>query len=50
VIDVASRKIIADLTDETGTAVQSEKMIEIELRNGQPIRAGDQFAIGQVKL
>jgi hypothetical protein len=47
VIDVATRKIIAALTDENDTAVQSEKMLEIDMRDGQPIRAGDQFAIGQ---
>lgn len=48
VIDVASRKIIARLTDETGTAVQSEKMVEIHLRDGEPIKTGDQFGIGRV--
>jgi hypothetical protein len=47
VIDVATRKIIAGLTDENGTAVQSEKMLEIDMRDGQPVRSGDQFAIGQ---
>jgi DNA-binding beta-propeller fold protein YncE len=47
VIDVATRKIIAGLTDENGTAVQSEKLLEIDFRGDRPIRAGDQFGIGR---
>ena len=47
VIDVKSRKIIAELTDETGAAVQSEKLLEIDFRGREPIRAGDQFGIGR---
>jgi DNA-binding beta-propeller fold protein YncE len=47
VIDVKSRKIIARLTDETGAAVQSEKLLEIDFRGSEPIRAGDQFGIGR---
>lgn len=48
VIDVQSRKIVARLTDETGAAVQSEKMVEIHFERNEPIRAGDQFGIGRV--
>ncbi len=48
VFDVASRQIIATLKDETGAAVQSEKMLEIDWRGGEPIRAGDQFGVGRV--
>lgn len=47
VIDIATRKIIGGLTDEKGTAVQSEKMLEIDFRGGQPVRAGDQFGVGR---
>jgi DNA-binding beta-propeller fold protein YncE len=47
VIDVKSRKVIAQLTDETGAAVQSEKLLEIDFRGGKPVRAGDQFGIGR---
>jgi DNA-binding beta-propeller fold protein YncE len=47
VIEVATRRIIAGLTDETGAAVQSEKMLEIDFRGGELVRAGDQFGIGQ---
>jgi hypothetical protein len=46
VIDVASRKFVAELTDETGTAVQSEKMVEIDFKGNKPVRAGNQFGIG----
>lgn len=48
VIDIKSRKIIATLKDETGQAVQSEKLLEIDFQGNQPVRAGDQFAVGQV--
>lgn len=47
VIDTATRKIIAHLADETGAAVQSEKLLEIVFRDGSAIRAGNQFGIGQ---
>ena len=48
VIDVKTRKIVAELKDETGPAVQSEKLLEIDFQGGQPVRAGDQFGIGRV--
>jgi len=48
VIEVATRKIVAGLKDETGTDVQSEKMLEIDFAGDQPIRAGDQFGLGRV--
>ena len=47
VIEVASRKIIAGLTDEKGAAVQSEKMLEIDFVDDAPVRAGDQFGLGR---
>jgi DNA-binding beta-propeller fold protein YncE len=47
VIDVASRKIITGLKDETGAEVQSEKLLEIDFKGSQPVRAGNQFGIGQ---
>ncbi len=49
IFDVATRTIIATLTDETGAAVQSEKMLEIDWRGGNPDRAGDQFGVGRVR-
>jgi DNA-binding beta-propeller fold protein YncE len=47
VIDTATKKIIAALTDEKGNGVHSEKMVEIHFRDGQPVAAGDQFGLGR---
>ena len=47
VIDVDSRTIVARLTDETGAAVQSEKMVEVQVRGGDIVRTGDQFGLGR---
>lgn len=49
VIDVATKKIIATLTDEDGRPVHSEKMLEIDFRDGRPVRTGDQFGLGRVR-
>jgi len=49
VIEVATRKIVAHLTDETGTAVHSEKMLEIDFKDGKAVRAGCQFGVGTVR-
>jgi DNA-binding beta-propeller fold protein YncE len=48
VIETATRQIVAHLTDEEGRAVGSEKMLEIDFRDGMPVRCGDQFGIGRV--
>ncbi|WP_152053134.1 YncE family protein [Tautonia marina] len=48
VIDVASRQIIATLTDEHGNPVMSEKVVEIHWQGDEPIRNGDQFGLGRV--
>jgi DNA-binding beta-propeller fold protein YncE len=48
VVDTRSRRIVAELKDENGRAVQSEKLVEIDFENGRPVRAGDQFGIGHV--
>ncbi|HEX7980099.1 MAG TPA: hypothetical protein VF461_15930 [Gemmatimonadaceae bacterium] len=45
-IDVATRKVIATLTDETGRAVQSEKMLDLVIADGRVVRAGNQFGVG----
>jgi len=47
IIDAKTKKIIATLEDETGTHVQSEKMVEIQFAGQKPVRAGDQFGIGR---
>jgi hypothetical protein len=46
VIEVKTRKIVTDLADEHGNAVQSEKMLEIDFNDAIPVRAGNQFGIG----
>jgi len=48
VIDAKSRKIVATLTDEEGRAVHSEKMMEVDFRDGKPFETGDQFGLGRV--
>ena len=48
VIDVKTRKIVATLEDGQHNAVQSEKMVEIQFRNGKAVAAGNQFGIGQL--
>lgn len=47
VIEVATKKIVAKLTDEKGREVHSEKMVEIDFRGGEPVAAGDQFGVGR---
>ena len=47
VIDVATRKIVAHLTDETEAAVESEKLLEIDFAGTEPQRAGCQFGLGR---
>jgi DNA-binding beta-propeller fold protein YncE len=47
VIDVKTRKIVTTLTDEFHNNVGSEKMIEVQLDGGKPVKAGDQFGIGR---
>jgi hypothetical protein len=49
VIDVKSRKIIAELTDEEDRPVESEKLLEIDFTAGRPSTAGNQFALGGVE-
>jgi DNA-binding beta-propeller fold protein YncE len=47
VIDTRTKRIVATLEDEAGKHVQSEKLLEIVFAGGRPVRAGDQFGIGQ---
>lgn len=49
IIDVKTRKIIGGLTDEKGTAVQSEKLLEIDFNGKTPVRAGDQFGFDRTR-
>jgi DNA-binding beta-propeller fold protein YncE len=47
VIETKSRQIVAALADETGRAVQSEKVVEVVFDGEKPVRTGDQFGIGR---
>ena len=49
VIEVATHKILTTLEDEQGRHVGSEKMLEIDFANGEPIRTGDQFGLGRAR-
>lgn len=49
IIDVSTHRIVAGLKDEVGGIVQSEKMLEIDFREAEPVRNGDQFGIGRVQ-
>jgi hypothetical protein len=46
VIETKTGKIVAELTDEKGNGVQSEKLLEIDFEGHWPVRAGNQFGIG----
>jgi len=47
VFDIASRKLVAVLTDEQDREVGSEKMVEVHWEDGKPVRCGDQFGDGR---
>jgi DNA-binding beta-propeller fold protein YncE len=49
VVDAATKREVAVLADEKGRPVHSEKMVEIEFRDGVPVAAGDQFGVGRVR-
>ena len=49
VIDVKTKKVLTFLKDEQGRPVHSEKMVEIDFKDGVPVRAGDQFGVGRVR-
>lgn len=48
VFDVKTRKIVATLKDEKGGEVHSEKLLEIDFKDGKPLRTGDQFGLGRM--
>jgi DNA-binding beta-propeller fold protein YncE len=50
VIDVKTRRILLTLKDEFNNNVGSEKMVEVQLKGGRAVRAGDQFGIGRAGL
>jgi hypothetical protein len=48
VIETATRKVVAQLKDENGAPIMSEKMVEIHFDGDRPVRTGDQFGVGRV--
>lgn len=46
-IDTTTHQVIAVLTDEEGRAVESEKVLEVDFRDGSVVAVGDQFGRGQ---
>ncbi|MGI8959711.1 MAG: hypothetical protein ACR2IV_08135 [Bryobacteraceae bacterium] len=46
IIDVATKRIVAALQDDTGREVQSEKLLDLIITNGKVVRVGNQFGIG----
>ena len=49
VIETATHKVVAGLKDEAGRDVQSEKLLEIDFTGKEPVRAGNQFGLGQAR-
>ena len=49
IIEVATHRIVAGLKDETGAIVQSEKLLEVDFQDSEPIRNSDQFGIGRIR-
>lgn len=47
VIDTKTKKVLTALSDEKGREVHSEKMIEVFIEGGKPVRVGDQFGVGR---
>lgn len=47
VIETRTKRRVAQLTDETGAAVQSEKLLEVVWRGTELMRVGDQFGVGR---
>jgi DNA-binding beta-propeller fold protein YncE len=47
IIDVRTRQVVAQLTDEEERQVMSEKIVEIHWQGGKPVRNGDQFGLGR---
>jgi DNA-binding beta-propeller fold protein YncE len=49
VIDASSKRVVAELKDELGREVQSEKLLEVVFAGGKPARTVDQFGVGLVR-
>jgi DNA-binding beta-propeller fold protein YncE len=49
VIDASAKRIVAQLKDEFGQPVESEKLVEVMFADGKLVKAVDQFGVGQVR-
>jgi WD40 repeat protein len=49
IIDAQTKTIVASLKDEVGRDVQGEKVVEVLYQDGKPVKAVDQFGVGQVR-
>ena len=49
VFDTRSKKRVAALQDELRREVGSEKLLEVEFNGSRPVRAGDQFGLGNAR-
>ncbi len=49
VVDARTKKIVAGLRDEAERQVHSEKLLEVDFKGSVPVRAGDQFGLGQAR-
>ena len=47
VIDTKTRQVVAQLKDEHGAPIQSEKLVEVDVEGGAVVRTGDQFGVGR---
>jgi DNA-binding beta-propeller fold protein YncE len=47
VIETSTRKVVAQLKDENGAPIMSEKMVEIDFDGDRPVQTGDQFGVGR---
>jgi DNA-binding beta-propeller fold protein YncE len=50
IIDATTKQVVGVLRDELGREVESEKLMEIQFLDGKPVHAGDQIAVGQVRV
>jgi DNA-binding beta-propeller fold protein YncE len=48
VIHAKTRKVLYLLQDERYNTVSSEKMVEVFMKNGRVVKAGDQFGVGRL--
>lgn len=47
ILDTATKKLVATLKDEEGHDVESEKLLDLTIEDGEVIAAGNQFGVGK---